>query len=553
MPYEKLRSCRLAALARRASSIRVRIVLLAIIAVAPLLFDRVRLLEASRTDQMAAAQAQALDLARIGVDKQEDVLISARSLLQTVSHAIERIPPQFRECNHFLSDTASDVPWVKAISVVNLKGLVVCSSSPQALGLDVSDRAYFHRALAGPGLVMSGFLYPRAQTGAAIIASYGKRDPSGQTEAVINVVVDLRWIGQLASVVEQRPGAVALLVDAAGMVLAGHPDPGAWAGRDVADYPLMREIRTRSQGTVTSAGFDTVRRIWGFRPIADGAGHLLVGIDEREVLAGVQREMNLAYMQLALVVILVLLGAWTFGERTILSPIRTLARAAERIGRGDLTVRTAGRPWAPEFLPLTRSLDSMAARLAAREHSLRTESDRFRELATLDSLTGLSNRRAFDDHLAAEWRRAADHQTPLALLMIDVDHFKLYNDRYGHLEGDTCLRAISAILSDMAVWGGRGVRYGGEEFALLIPGADGSDARRVAERVRRAVETLGIAHADAPCGAVTVSIGLGSLVPRPETSPSALVEAADAGLYSAKRRGRNTVVEHAAFELAEAS
>jgi diguanylate cyclase (GGDEF)-like protein len=321
----------------------------------------------------------------------------------------------------------------------------------------------------------------------------------------------------------------------------------------VADYPLMREVKARALGTVTSTGFDDVSRIWAFRTIADGAGHLLVGIDEREVLAGVQREMTWAYLQLAIVVILVLLGAWTFGEHTILSPIRALAQSAERIGRGELAVRSPGRMWAAEFLPLTRSLDSMAARLAAREHSLRIESDRFKELATLDSLTGLSNRRAFDAHLAAEWQRAADYQTPLALLMIDVDHFKLYNDRYGHLEGDACLRAISAILSDLAASGARGVRYGGEEFALLLPGADSSDARRVAESVRRAVEKLAVAHADAPCGTVTVSIGLGSLVPDRDSRPNTLVETADAGLYSAKRRGRNMVVEHVPLELAEAS
>jgi diguanylate cyclase (GGDEF)-like protein len=342
-------------------------------------------------------------------------------------------------------------------------------------------------------------------------------------------------------------------VDAAGMVLSGHPQPGAWAGRDVADYPLMREVRARGQGTVTSEGFDDVRRIWGFRPIADGAGHLLVGIDEREVFAGVQREMTWAYVQLALIVILVLLGAWSFGEHTILSPIRALARAAEQIGRGELTVRTTGKDWAPEFSPLTRSLDSMAARLAAREHSLRRESDRFKELATLDSLTGLSNRRALDAHLADEWQRAAGKQAPIALLMIDVDHFKRYNDRYGHLEGDTCLRAISRILAEAAVWGACGARYGGEEFALLIPDADSARASSLAEHVRRAVEALAIAHADAPSGIVTVSIGFGSLVPAAGTPASTLVEAADAGLYAAKRRGRNTVVEHATFDLAEAS
>jgi diguanylate cyclase (GGDEF)-like protein len=545
-------SSRWAGFARRASSIRFSIMMLAIIAVAPLVVDRIRLMEASRAEKIAAAAEQALGLARTGVDKQEEVLIGARSVLQAVSHAIDRIPITSRDCNHYLTDTASDVPWMRAITIANPAGRVVCSSNPQAIGLDISDRPFVQKAAATGDFVVSGFFFPRTGSQPAIAAALAKRDAYGAIQAVIVTLVDLRWIGDLADVVQQRPGALVLLVDADGTVLAGHPNRDAWVGRELNTYPLMREVWARGAGTITAAGFDATPRLWSFLPVGPTGAHLLVGLEERQFLAQVERDMTFAYLQLALTAALVLIGAWVFGEYAILRPIHRLAHFAERIGRGNLGVHTSARRWASEFVPLTKALDSMAARLAAREHSLRVESEHFRELATLDGLTGLPNRRRFDAHLAAEWALGAAQASPLALLMIDVDHFKAYNDHYGHLQGDSCLRAIGGILTGMADKAGFAARFGGEEFAFLIPGADPRAAHRVAESVRHAVESLGIAHAGAPSARVTISIGLAALTPASDAHAQALVEAADAALYASKRR-RNCVTAYSDAALAQAS
>jgi two-component system chemotaxis family response regulator WspR len=138
--------------------------------------------------------------------------------------------------------------------------------------------------------------------------------------------------------------------------------------------------------------------------------------------------------------------------------------------------------------------------------------------------------------------------------MIEVDHFKLFNDRYGHVEGDACLRRVGKLL--MSVAGRPGdlpARYGGEEFAVLLPGASLAGARIVAERLRRAVEELYITNADAPLGQVSVSIGLASMVPNLGDRAQSLIEAADVGLYAAKRGGRNAVIAHSDIELAAAT
>ena len=162
------------------------------------------------------------------------------------------------------------------------------------------------------------------------------------------------------------------------------------------------------------------------------------------------------------------------------------------------------------------------------------------EQAMSDGLTGIANRRLFDQTLAVEWTRSARSQAPLALLLIDIDHFKRYNDHYGHALGDDCLRRVAQLLAGCSRRAGDLVsRYGGEEFAVLLPGIDLSSATRVAQICVDAVRDAGIVHAASPSGGVvTVSVGVASLMARADQAPLVLVEAADAALYDAKRSGR---------------
>jgi diguanylate cyclase (GGDEF)-like protein len=184
--------------------------------------------------------------------------------------------------------------------------------------------------------------------------------------------------------------------------------------------------------------------------------------------------------------------------------------------------------------------------------------DELRRIATTDLLTGVSNRRGFDESLHREWRRARRCDEPLSLLMIDVDHFKPFNDRYGHPAGDVCLRSVAQALVQASLRPADVVaRYGGEEFVILLPQTTRSGAAHVAHEILGAIEALGIVHEDSPTAAtLTVSIGVGCYddesacwVPfSPETRhtrdlsahpfPIDLVSAADKALYAAKRAGR---------------
>ena len=179
---------------------------------------------------------------------------------------------------------------------------------------------------------------------------------------------------------------------------------------------------------------------------------------------------------------------------------------------------------------------------AALRDSLAESEARFRRLANADDLTGLSNRRAFNVRLEREWSAAMEAGASVALLLLDVDRFKSYNDRYGHLAGDDCLRGIAALLRE-AVEAGRGMaaRYGGEEFAVILPGEDAEGARLVAEEIRRKVQERALPHADGPAGVETVSLGVAACVPGPGEAVTELVRVADQALYEAKNLGRNRV------------
>jgi diguanylate cyclase (GGDEF)-like protein len=167
------------------------------------------------------------------------------------------------------------------------------------------------------------------------------------------------------------------------------------------------------------------------------------------------------------------------------------------------------------------------------------------EMVRVDGLTGIANRVRFDEALQREWRRAHRVRGPVAVLMIDVDHFKRFNDHYGHAEGDECLKAVARALEDNVRGEATDVlaRYGGEEFAAVLGDTDLEAAREIAERLRAEVEALGIPHADSPVTAhVTISIGVASRQPSDPDSAVALVQSADHKLYRAKEAGRNQVV-----------
>jgi diguanylate cyclase (GGDEF)-like protein len=229
--------------------------------------------------------------------------------------------------------------------------------------------------------------------------------------------------------------------------------------------------------------------------------------------------------------------------------LRERLAARGQLDRPLLRPSTDGR-WMHLYEIGTPSGGLVAARLdvtalVQKSLALERSNQQLEQLSATDGLTGLANRRQFDQHLYDEWQRSLRTGLPLSLLMIDIDHFKRYNDRHGHLAGDACLRQVASLLYDCAQRAGELVaRYGGEEFALLLPGADAEAARAVARRCMDELAKASIPHGDSPVGAlVTCSIGVATVVAHAELVPESLVRCADDALYQVKSSGRANFVQ----------
>jgi diguanylate cyclase (GGDEF)-like protein len=535
-------------------SIRVRLILLAILAIAPLMLERVHGLEQARTNRTESAHTEVVDLARHGVEAQREVIYSVRALLQIVSRVYARAPLDPSSCNQYITDLTTNIPWIRDLSIASPDGRIKCSTQPLAIGLNVSDRAHFQDALNSREFALSDYLINRLNQVPSLVATFPIVTDDGSVKGVVLAVINLQWIADLAATAAHHSGASVLLLDGSGDLIAGSADQQAFVGKRFAGYALTKEMLANDDGTMTAPGFDGVQRIFAYVRVPWTQARLAVGLDEYAVHSGIDREIDLAYLQLGVFGLFVLILAWFGGEQLVVRPIRSLVRTAARFGRGDLHVRAAHEPWVAEFAPLAAALDDMAAKLAAREEELQIANQHLEELASLDGLSGLANRRGFDREIERAWQAASERSEPIALMMVDIDHFKMFNDRYGHVAGDTCLRAVGETLSLVSLEEAVLVaRYGGEEFALLLPGLTIERARALAEEARRSVEDLLINHSESPCGHVTVSIGVESMVPESYQTSADLVKAADRALYDAKRRGRNKVVTHAAILLSAAS
>lgn len=212
--------------------------------------------------------------------------------------------------------------------------------------------------------------------------------------------------------------------------------------------------------------------------------------------------------------------------------------------KGDVADETMGLSiGAVDYIIKPVSVPIVLARV--RTHvELKRRGDLLETLSMRDGLTGIANRRRFDDCLGRAWRQALRSATPLSLIIADIDHFKAYNDTYGHLAGDECLRAVATTLAGaLKRPGDLAARFGGEEFAMVLEDTSLNGAAHLAETMRQSVASLGMEHRDSSVASmVTITLGVATAVPRPGQGPEALLRLADYKLYEAKLAGRNRIL-----------
>ena len=536
---------------RQVLGIRARLALLAVILVAPLMLERVRSLEVTRSKEIAFASSEIVSMAKHSAEAQREVISSVETLLKSAAFIRASGGGVSRSCDILRASLPLNLPWIRNMMIAAKDGRIQCSTNNMFVGLDLSDRPYFKQAQLSRDFVFSDSVVSGPAKAPIAMAAYPVSAISNEADAVILASVNLDWMSKIMGNLGGRPGVSAVLVDSAGVVLAAPSEEAAMVGRSLDTLPLLSAIAEtamnsdRREGSLSFVGVDGSQRSISFVRIADTAARLIVSIDEAAVTAAFDREIYTAYVQLGLVCLFVLFGALIAAEKLIIQPITILAAMAKRFGQGDLTARAVRSRLPAEFVPLARAFNAMAAQLGQRERELVATNDRLTVIASIDMLSGLANRRGFQSRLDFEWLKAQQCESDLSLLMIDVDHFKLYNDTYGHPEGDVCLTRLGETLYRIATDTlGFAGRYGGEEFCLLLPNSSASRALEIGEAVRLAVLELEMPHATSNHQCVTVSVGVASTLPNDRQRPGDLIEAADAALYAAKRRGRNTVVEH---------
>jgi diguanylate cyclase (GGDEF)-like protein len=531
--------------------IRARLALLALILVAPLMLERARSLEDTRSKQVALASAEFASLAQHSADAQREVISSVETMLKSAAYIRASTGGIGRSCEILRASLPVNLPWIRSLMIVGKDGRVQCSTLNRLVGLDLSDRPSLRKARETRSFVFSDYLVAKSNNKPIIMAVYPVSAISEEGDSLVVAGVDLDWMSKIMGNLAGRPGILAVLVDGEGTVLAAPADQASMIGRPLDAVPLMSAIAEKAlgsdegEGSLSFVAADGSKREIRFARVAGTDSRLIVSIDETKVSTAINREIRTAYLQLLFVCLFVLLGALVAAEKLIIRPIEMMAAMAQRFGQGDWAGRAARSRLPAEFVPLARAFNAMAAQLTARERELVATNDRLTVIASIDMLSGLANRRGFQSRLDFEWMKAQQHDCELSLMMIDVDHFKLFNDTYGHPEGDACLSRLGETLAGIAAETmGFAGRYGGEEFCLLLPNTNSSRALEIGEMVRAAVLSLAMPHCTSSYQTVTVSVGVACAKPNDSQRPGDLIEAADAALYAAKHRGRNAVVEH---------
>ena len=418
-----------------------------------------------------------------------------------------------------LRDITREVGELHGLFVYGPDGRWLTSSLPRPMQGNNFDREYFqyHLLHADRGTHV-GMPVRSRSTGVWILPlSRRLQHPDGSFAGVALATLNLGWFGRFYDSFNLGPGSTILLALDNGTLIYRHPFRDDQVGMDVRSGPLWQQVR---QGGAAGSGvlrskLDNVERLYSWRHLQGFPLYVASGQAKDAILADWRRT---TLQTAVLAVAAMLLLAW--GGGVLVDQIR----ARERLER-----------------------DLRRASMSLQRHNASLQS-----LADSDGLTGLANRRLFEERLVHEYERARRNGASFALIMADVDHFKGYNDRYGHPAGDDCLRQVAAAVaagarrpSDLAA------RYGGEEFAVILADTDLAGAHAVADKIRAALADVDLRHADSPTGRVTVSMGLYVGLPALAEHDDALawVEAADRLLYEAKRAGRNRVVarqEHAA-------
>ncbi|MES2023930.1 MAG: sensor domain-containing diguanylate cyclase [Pseudomonadota bacterium] len=458
--------------------------------------------ETSTTNMTRALAQNANDI----IGSVDNVIVGLVEILET-----DKLDaPHLERIHQFMQQRVSEIPLLHGLFVYDETGRWVVNSQKTLMKhLNNADREYFiyHRNSSDRGPHIGPPVRSRSTGEWIVTISRRLNHPDGSFAGVMLATVEMAYFRSFYESFDiGNSGAIVLLSDT-GTLLVRNPFDEELIGKDLSKGPLFQEYLSHgpSGSAMLLAKVDKIERLYSYRHLDTYPLIISAALSKNEILANWRHQT----IRLAAGGSLVIVLLWFLG-----------LRLARQISIEEQTQTELGK--AKE--DLERKNEELAA------------------LALQDGLTGLANRRRFDVALETEYARAMRNAEPLALIILDVDRFKQYNDTYGHLQGDECLKKIAqALMSIPARPGDLVARYGGEEFAVLLPATSAHGAVSVAERIRCAVLDLGLTHTANAGGLVSISAGAAAITPLRNSVPQDLIRIADKALYVAKAEGRNRV------------
>jgi diguanylate cyclase (GGDEF)-like protein len=466
----------------------------------------------ARKAYLADATTNTVNIARALADQAENSFELVDAVLASVVEKVQHgeLAKEPARLHVFMDGMVRRTPSLQGLFLYGADGRRLLSSLPEpASGLNNSDREYFiyHRDHIGTGTRVGRPLRSRSSGAWVIPVSRRLEHPDGSFAGVALATVRIDYFRAAYDSFDIGAKGVIVLASDSGHLVVRRPFREQEIDADLSNGPVFRLWRAKGDtgSAMLVSAIDQVERLCTYRHLRGYPLLIAVALSKEEVLARWRTSMYVSVAgTLLLLTVLMLLGS------------RLVRQLIER--------------------------DRLQAELHEAKTALEANNASLKLLALSDGLTGLANRRHFDQRLGAEFKRAIREQSAIALVMFDVDYFKPYNDRHGHVAGDAVLQAVGkAVQAGPRRPGDIAARFGGEEFAILLPGTGLDGAMAVAEAVRAAIAGLELAHVGSPLRTVTVSAGVHAIVPARGQAARSLIEAADRSLYQAKAAGRNRV------------
>lgn len=485
--------------------------------------------------------------ARLVAAREELTVESARQLLIASAGAVPALLRDRRACHeHFRELMRAGQGLYHSLGVHLASGDLHCNARAWDDGDNVSDRPYFREAVDSGRFSVGGYQAGSATGKDGIDLGQPVLDAEGKVVAVLFARLDLKPFGELAGATPKPPGAVVTLLDRDGIVLAQVPPQGARIGAKLSEPRLSQAWSAANSGVLETTDAGGAPRVYAFQGMGENPDgtlplRVVVGVHQGVIYAEARTTFIKTLGSLVAVTMLLLLGGWYGAEVMVLRNLRKLLDVARRVQAGDLTART-GLPGGREDVSrLGEAFDQMAQALQDRDAELQRALRETRELAITDPLTGLHNRRYLWELLGRELLKARRNRAPVAAILADIDHFKRFNDTWGHEAGDLVLKRVADVIREHVRGSDIGCRYGGEELAVILPDATLEVAVERAEKIRLGIAALRLDHGGRPLNAVTASFGV-AIYPLHADDAEALLRAADEALYEAKKAGRNRMV-----------